>query len=176
MLSLDLARLERESGPVHVHERLAPEDELFAGVDLPLKGNLTVDLVVSLLNSGEIMARGSYEGVLARECRRCLEPVEVPLHEDVALLFAPREETGEAAEREPRDEEVRGFDLSSGEIDLGEAIREEVILSTPLYVECKQECRGLCPRCGTNLNESSCDCARSEPDPRWQALRELNVE
>lgn len=177
MLTLDLTRLERRDGPVHIQERLAAGAEIFEGVDLPLAGSLSVDLVVSPLDSGEIMVRGSYAGVLARECRRCLDPVEVSLHEEVALLFAPRDERDEhAVDPEERDGDVRTFDLASGEIDLGEAIREEVILSAPLYVECDPECRGLCPRCGTNLNESSCDCTRSEPDPRWAALRELNVE
>jgi len=174
MLTLDLARLARENGRIHIRRRLGAEEELFEGVDLPLEDGLTVDLHVSRLESGEIMVRGRYTGVLARRCRRCLEPVDVPLDEEIALLFAPRDELG--GEEEERDEVIRGYNAASGEIDLAEAIREEVILSAPLYVECEENCAGLCPQCGTNLNESSCDCTRSDRDPRWDALRQLQTE
>jgi uncharacterized protein len=51
-------------------------------------------------------------------------------------------------------------------------IREELILAVPEYVLCREECRGLCPRCGKDLNEGPCAC-RPEPDPRWAALEAL---
>lgn len=172
MLTLDLARLARENGRIHIHRRLGAEEELFEGADLPLEDGLTVDLDVSRLESGEIMVRGRYTGALSRRCRRCLEPVDVPLDEEIALLFAPRDELGE----EDRDDEVRGYNAASGEIDLAGAIREEVILSAPLYAVCEGDCAGLCPQCGTNLNEASCDCTRSELDSRWDALRQLQTE
>lgn len=174
MLTLDLARLAREDGQIHLRRRLGAEEALFEGADLPLKGGLTVDLRVSRLESGQIMVRGEYTGVLARRCRRCLEPVEVSLDEGVALVFAPRDELGD--DPADRDDEIRGFNSASGEIDLAGAIREEVILSAPLYVECKADCRGLCPKCGTNQNESSCECTLREEDPRWDALRQLQTE
>ena len=62
------------------------------------------------------------------------------------------------------------------EVDLAEPIREEVILAAPTYVVCHPNCRGLCARCGADLNETTCECAVEEPDPRWDVLRALKSE
>ena len=70
--------------------------------------------------------------------------------------------------------EVRLLEPNAAEIDVGEALREELVLTAPAYVVCSEECRGLCPHCGMNLNETTCECATDEPDPRWDALRALN--
>ncbi|MFP3948131.1 MAG: YceD family protein [Gemmatimonadota bacterium] len=173
MLTLDLVRLERETGPIEVHGEVPKDADLFDGADLPLSSPLSVDLNVSPLQSGELVVRGRVGGVLARDCRRCLEPVDVPFEEEVYILFVPEDEV----EGEKDDGKgVHEYDLGSGKLELGEAIREETILAAPLYVECKPECRGLCPRCGANLNERECDCDPMERDPRWDALRELKTE
>lgn len=174
MLTLDLARLEQERGPVHVHEEVPPDAALFEDADLRLGSPLTVDVMVTLLASGEVVVRGTFSGTLSRECRRCLDPVEVPLEEEVDLLFIPEDEL--APEEEEEEEEVRRFNLASGTLELGRAIREEAILRAPMYVECTPDCEGLCPVCGTNLNEDDCDCTLDEPDPRWDALRAINTE
>ena len=60
-------------------------------------------------------------------------------------------------------------------VDLRPMIREELLLVVPEFPVCREDCRGLCPRCGTNLNESECDCRSAEADPRWEALRKLRV-
>ncbi|MGB1779712.1 MAG: DUF177 domain-containing protein, partial [Longimicrobiales bacterium] len=59
---------------------------------------------------------------------------------------------------------------------LSKAVREEMILAVNPYVVCEPECRGLCPKCGANLNEGACDCTDDEVDPRWAALRDLKSE
>lgn len=173
MLTLDLVRLERETGPVEIHEEIPKDADLFEGVDLPLSSPLSVDLAVSPLLSGELVVRGRITGVLARKCRRCLEPVDSPFESEVDILFVPEDEAGAESDE---GEGVHEYSLGSNTLDLGEAIREEAILAAPLYVECTPDCRGLCPECGANLNETECDCEPTEQDPRWDALRELKTE
>lgn len=172
-MTLDLVRLAREIGPVEIHEEVPKDADLFDGVDLPLESALSVDVTVSPLQSGELVVRGTVSGLLVRKCRRCLEPVEVPFEAEVDILFVPEDELDEGAEE---GEGLKVYNPGSGKLDLGEAVREEAILAAPLYVECKPDCRGLCPQCGTNLNEGECDCAPLEQDPRWDALRELKTE
>jgi uncharacterized protein len=58
-------------------------------------------------------------------------------------------------------------------LELGQAVREEVVLAMNPYVVCDPECPGLCPQCGANLKEGPCGCEEDELDPRWDALREL---
>ena len=65
------------------------------------------------------------------------------------------------------------FEPIAGELDLSNAVREEVMLAINQYVVCDPKCSGLCPRCGTNLNQATCDCRQDESDPRWEALQAL---
>ena len=59
------------------------------------------------------------------------------------------------------------------EIDLKHGVRDSLLLATPMKVVCSAECKGLCPTCGVNLNEETCQCVRKRMDPRWQALKRL---
>jgi len=88
--------------------------------------------------------------------------------EEVTLLFVPPGEGSEEAE------DLRLLPANMVDLELAEAVREEVILSQSPFALCKPDCRGLCPRCGRNLNEESCQCSTEEPDPRWDPLRGLN--
>ena len=170
MLPLDLARLSRESS-LRVVGQVGPEDPLWEGAGVRLESPLTVDLRANQARSGEIVVRGTVVGTLAQECRRCLDPLEVSLREEVIFVFAPPDVLG--AEE---DGEVRVLPLGAREVDLAKAVREEVILAAAPYPLCDPECRGLCPRCGADWNKTTCACAVEEPDPRWDVLRALKNE
>jgi uncharacterized protein len=170
MLRLDLARLER-NGSVHLRGEVSAEDPLWEGTGLAFEAPLSVDLRAQVAGSGEIVVRGRVEGALRWECRRCLDPVRTEVREDVTLVYAPEDLLSEG------ETEVRLIPLRANELDLGEAIREELVLRLDPFVVCDPGCRGLCPRCGVNLNHETCDCVREEPDPRWDVLRRaLNNE
>jgi uncharacterized protein len=105
------------------------------------------------------------EGRVQLPCRLCLEEVDVEVDEDIHFLLA-----GIGAE-EADDPEVFLYDPNAISIDLRPAVRETWLLSVPQFVQCSEDCKGLCPNCGTNLNESTCSCTTTETDPRWDALR-----
>ncbi len=169
MLTIPLARLERE-GTLEIQAEIPPDDPSWDGTDLRFSTPLSITGQAQWLTSGEVLVRVALQGILDQECRRCLEPVEVPVEEELTLLFVPPGETAE------EDEEVRILPEDMMELDLGVAVREEVILSQTTFALCRPDCRGLCPRCGVNLNEETCQCLIEEPDPRWDALRALNKE
>ena len=170
MLLLDLVRLSRE-GSLRIEGQIPPDDPLWEGTGIRLKEPLRVDLRANEAQSGEIVVRGNVVGTLAQECRRCLDPVDVPLREEVTLVFAPPDLLGDGG-----DGEIRVLPADEREVDLTEPIREEVVLAAPAYVLCDPDCRGLCPHCGADLNETTCECVVVEPDPRWDALRALKNE
>ena len=58
-------------------------------------------------------------------------------------------------------------------LDLRPAVREEWLLAAPAFVLCREDCKGLCPRCGADLNEGPCSCTKTEIDPRWASLAAL---
>jgi len=169
MLTIPLARLERE-GTLELQAAIPPDDPSWEGTELRFSAPLAISGKAQWLTSGEVLVRASIRGRMGLECRRCLDPVEVPVEEEVTLLFVPPGEGGE------EEEEARLLPQGTGDLELGAAIREEVILALWPFALCKPDCRGLCPRCGVNLNEETCQCSSEELDPRWDALRALNEE
>jgi uncharacterized protein len=167
MLAIPLVRLERE-GSLEIRAEMPPDDPSWEGTELRFSSPLSVSGRAQEVSSGEVVVRIRLQGVLEQECRRCLEPVTVPVDEDVDLVFAPVEEGDESGV-----EHVRPLPPGLTDLELGGPIREEIVLSQSLLVVCKDECRGLCPQCGVNLNEDRCQCRTEEEDPRWDALRAL---
>lgn len=169
MLKVDLGQLDRE-GSVSVQSRISATDELWNDSELRWIGEVDVRLTATLAGTGEVVARGTAAGLLGHACRRCLKPVETPVREDLTMVFV----------LEPVEDEDDGgtylFEPSGVDLELGNAVREELILAVNPFVVCTPECRGLCPQCGTDLNEGSCGCTVDEADPRWAALRELKSE
>ena len=167
MLKVDLGRLDRE-GTVLVEAQVPADDALWQDSGIPWDGPVDVRLRVSYAGSGQVVVRGRVSGALDQECRRCLRPVAGEFDEEITLVF-----DADATEEQSDGGELFVFDPASGNLDLSDAVRGEVILASNPYVVCDPECKGLCPRCGANLNEGACDCTTEEADPRWEALREL---
>jgi uncharacterized protein len=167
MLKVDLGRLGRE-GTVLVEAQVPADDALWRDSGITWDGPVDVRLKASYAGTGQVVVRGRVKGTLAQECRRCLREVQGEFDGEVTLVF-----DADATEEESDGGEAFVFDPSSGKLDLSEAVRGEVILAMNPYVVCDPECRGLCPRCGADLNEGPCDCTAGEVDPRWEALRAL---
>jgi uncharacterized protein len=169
MLKLDLGMLERRRR-LPVEARLEPGDPEWAGAELRLAGPLEVRLEAQLAGH-DVVVRGQLSGEVRLACRRCLTEVVLPVVEEVAFVYA-RGVTGVDAERQ----EVYPLPERSAVLDLEPAVREHVVLAMPQLVECSAACRGLCPRCGTNLNEGECACREEETDARWGPLHDLKFD
>lgn len=163
MLQVDLRELAH--GPIDTPGELAQADPLFEGLDLALDGPVRVTGRLQSTGEGRYFWHGGLRAVVAAHCRRCLRPVTVPVEADVGALFS---RDADALE----DPDAYALAPEARVIDLRPAIREELILAAPRYVVCRDDCRGLCPRCGQDLNVGPCGCA-PEADPRWSALASL---
>jgi DUF177 domain-containing protein len=121
-----------------------------------------LDLELERIAEG-IVVRGELATSWTAACSRCLEPVtgDVAVHVDDLFEAVPLE-----GETYPLEEDV---------IDLEPMVRDALLLELPLVPLCRADCAGLCATCGANLNVASCDCATDEPDPRWAALRSLEI-
>ena len=121
----------------------------------------------------DIRLTGRFRGQLEVQCARCLEAVERAVEAEFDLLYRPL-----GAVR--RDDEVS---ISEAETEIGfykgdglmleDVLREQILLAVPVKAVCRDECRGLCPQCGQNLNQGKCGCTPAAGDPRWNALRDL---
>ena len=99
------------------------------------------------------------------QCARCLKEFESDVTLRVCELYAgPGHEASD-------DEDV--YQVDGLEIDLEPMVRDAVTLALPLNPLCREDCKGLCATCGTDLNIGSCDCKEDDFDPRWAALSDL---
>jgi uncharacterized protein len=167
MLRVDLGLLDRE-GSLLVEAEVPADDVMWQDSGMEWAGPVDVRLRASFAGSGEIVVRGKVTGGLRQECRRCLRPVAGKFDEEVTMVFSADTKAEDSDEGH-----VFVFDPVRRDLSLSDAVRQEVILARNPYVVCDPECRGLCPRCGANLNEGACGCTAEEVDTRWQALRAL---
>jgi uncharacterized protein len=132
---------------------------------------------VQLLRTNlSILVTGSLETIVREECSRCLERFEHPLKIDIEEeYFLTRDPvTGLPL---PPPTEAGAFLINENHIlDLGEAVRQYKIMALPMKPVCREDCAGLCPHCGRNLNYTTCDCSPAPPDARWAPLQALRTK
>ena len=121
----------------------------------------------------DIRIRGRLSTELELNCARCLEPVVREVSREFELLYRPQGSDAGRDELSVTDAEAEiGYYQGEGLL-LEDVLREQVLLSVPLKVTCREDCKGLCPHCGKNLNQEQCSCAVPLQDPRWEALKEI---
>ena len=147
----------------------------FTGEDLEQSSPLHAVGSAELLpeSGGQMHVRGSYTVEMVAQCDRCLAPVRFPLKAEFDLYYRPASDV-------PRAEEIK---IDAGEAEIGfyedgleleDILREQVLLALPMQRLCSVDCKGICPGCGKNRNESACDCKPVLGD-RWSALRSLEL-
>ncbi len=124
----------------------------------------------------EMRLRGEIATTIVLPCDRCLAEIETPLAIPFDLLYTPAEAgSGAAGEIELQEQELDFATFENDEINLDDLVMEQIELNLPSRTLCREDCRGLCPQCGADLNLESCRC--SQPvDPRWAALADLKAE
>jgi uncharacterized protein len=164
---LDLGQLSLSSGEGRRLRLDVPVDDFdFGGQRYGVRGAL-VDVVldVSHTTSGYSL-RLRFDADLGGPCMRCLEPARHTTAVDAREIDQPG-----------GGEELRSPYLDADELDLAAWVRDALALALPTAIVCSEDCLGLCPECGENLNRAGPGHAHErEPDPRWAALRELPLE
>ncbi len=159
--------LRRQPGARREERRAGGVGELkVAGSVVPATAEVVADLLLDSI-SGGIEVTASILAPWQGECRRCLRPIEGELQCEVRELYRPR------AEHEPPDADEETYPLTGDHLDLRPLVRDALLLELPLAPLCREDCLGLCPTCGADLNRGECGCAPSATDPRWAALDSL---
>ena len=162
---------------IEFDESFEPGTIDFSGADVRQVTPLVAQGVARLLpnTGGQIRIEGSFQVDLATECDRCLGPADFHLKDRYDLFYHPSED-------EPASDEVE-IDAGGAEIafyegdglELADVIKEQVLLSLPMQRVCRDDCRGICPVCGSNRNEVPCHCEVKPADDRWGALRNIRL-
>ncbi|HUO14757.1 MAG TPA: DUF177 domain-containing protein [Verrucomicrobiae bacterium] len=121
----------------------------------------------------DLRLRGRLSADLELQCARCLDPVPQKVDRQFELLYRPLGVDAGRDELSVTDAEAEiGYYQGDG-ILLEDVLREQVLLALPVKVTCREDCKGLCPHCGKNLNQEQCSCSVPVEDPRWAALKEV---
>ena len=161
----DLATLRLSSGEARSLTLAVPVEELaFGGQTYSAGGQADVRLDVSRTTSGYAL-RLRFDVELTGPCMRCLEDAGDPVEVDAREVNQPGD-----------DEELRSPYVDEATIDLRGWARDALALALPTQIFCRDECRGLCARCGENLNLNPDHAHEPEPDPRWAKLSELKLD
>jgi len=124
---------------------------------------------------GEVRVKGRVEAKLEADCDRCLSLAQFAIDEPFDLFYQPNSMVEDADEIAINEGEAEiGFYKGAG-IELDEIVQEQVLLKLPMHLLCSDECRGLCPVCGKNRNESECSCSEIPADDRWIGLKQFQV-
>ena len=118
---------------------------------------------------------GSVKTTLELPCSRCLEPFAWPVDASFDLRYQPHARNTGEREREIEEDDLTTAFYENETIDLGQLMREQFYLVLPMKPLCRDDCKGLCPACGTNWNKGTCDCTNQFEDPRFAALKALTA-
>ena len=171
MLQIDLWRL-RQRRSLPVNASISPDAEMWAGTELAFSGPVRIEAAASLTAEGGVVVRGSWRAEVDYECGRCLDEAKVPVERGFALSYLAAGEHWDAA-----DPDVRIVGRGDAVLDLGEAIREEVVLEVPRH-HLPVEKEGRCTRCGRRVGRFGHvdEVAAGGVDPRWAALEALRAQ
>ncbi len=154
-----------------------PPDGLDIAVGDDVLGCRQLHVTAHVLRQVEdLVVQGRLTGQVIVPCARCLEPAVIDVDADFDMLFAARmpsqPEQQTDSDLTDAEDDLESIEFYDGyELDLTNLLRDYVLTSIPLKPLCKPKCRGLCPACGTNLNESTCSCSLQPGDSRFAALQ-----
>ena len=125
----------------------------------------------------QVRLRGEIRTEVELLCDRCAAPERAPLAVEFDTSFIPLEVEAVKAENvELQAEDLILAAYEGDAVDLDELVREQILLALPSRHLCREDCKGLCQKCGANLNARDCSCEQGEVDPRWAALAGFKKE
>lgn len=138
------------------------------GIEKPVHVNMRV-----MKYGASVLIEGHASMTATLSCSRCLEDFSYPMDVEFTDEYIPDTEIVRASEHALGSDELNIGYYSNDEIDVKELIKEQMLLMVPIKQLCKADCRGICPKCGKDLNTGSCECKEDIVDPRLAKLSEL---
>ena len=165
---IDVSSILKEfGGKISFDDKAEIPDMNFCGSDYRFNEPLSVNGGISN-TGGALGLKADVSGVMTTQCARCMKDIDVPIEFTISETLMSDNDGGTVSD----DEDVIIFEGTA--VDIDEIIENNFITSlSPRYL-CREDCKGLCPKCGKDLNEGDCDCDDDdEIDPRWAALADM---
>jgi uncharacterized protein len=145
------------------------EDVGIGDTDAELEGGIVLEGTFYRVDQ-HVEIQAEVRGAVRQACDRCVSPVVSPLRAPLRLYCEKRPERDRRSAVESREQDDGLLYHDGHVLDLREEVREVVLLEVPWHPLCRSDCRGLCPRCGKNLNEGDCSCPPPRAPSPWDAL------
>jgi len=169
-MQLELTRYRQPLG--HFSRTFQPEEVEQEGDSYRVVQPVSLDFDIHK-DKDRFRLEGTVRTELELACSRCLEPFRLPVDAAFDLRYHPASEMSSVEESGIEEEDLETSYYRDEQIDLNELMREQFYLALPMKPLCQDGCRGLCPQCGTNLNQGACDCAAEWKDPRLAPLEAI---
>jgi len=169
-VKVDFRQIKPEGTEFRFLESTEELDLVVEGVEFPAP--IEVELV-GTKTGDELIFQGTITTKAELECARCLDNFESVLTSKMQFVIHLIEIS---QPQESDDDDFVVLPKTTQEYDIGQRVREAIILELPLKPLCSESCLGLCPMCGVNLNDTDCDCTPDKTDERWESLRQLFEE
>jgi uncharacterized protein len=170
-MKISLSDIRDEGLRIHTHMSPGWLDnipELKSGEEgMRLASDIDVDLTVTKALR-EVTVLGNLTFSIEVPCSRCLETVRLEISPDIRLMLSPADKVIDV-------DDVDHETYRGDEVDLDDYLRGLIAVSLPVKVVCSDDCKGLCPVCGTNLNKGTCGCEKEWEDPRFAELKKLKI-
>jgi uncharacterized protein len=158
---VDVQRLKKVPGSV-IHEARTGRISGLRVLDVTVPDDQDITVAADLSWAQEdVVVTAHVRTRWVAECRRCLKPASGEIVADVREVY------------EPTSDQEETYALVGAQVDLEPLVRDAVLLGLPAAPLCEEGCQGLCPTCGTDLNDGPCGCESTPADPRWAALDAL---
>lgn len=165
---------------------LTGEELGLTDADVSIRGTVAVGLDLRAIER-TIFVTGVVEGTAVRQCVRCLKKFDDPMAFSVRVAYEreaktpttagkrnePQKRKAPPLEAEPEEQNDDLYHYVGDHLELAPMLREQLILASPMHPLCAEECRGLCARCGKDLNEGSCRCGEEPTGSPFQVLRTM---
>lgn len=164
-MTIDVSSILKElGGKVNIDGTVKMSDTDFLGEMYGFPEGIAVNGSIS--NNGKsLILKADCKGKMITQCARCMKDVEVPFE------FEIDENLLQTDGGETTDDDVILFEGT--EIDIDEIVADDFLLNVEGKYLCSEDCKGLCEKCGADLNEGDCGCENDDIDPRWAALIDI---
>ncbi|MFH0989200.1 MAG: DUF177 domain-containing protein [bacterium] len=156
--------------PEGVHERLLEAHPQEIGLDERLTQIVRLTVILEK-TSRQLYVQVKFDMGGLFSCDRCLDEFEKKIETQFSMIYV----TDSQGVSKREEQEVVTISPDTNHIDLDEDVRQFAILALPQKLLCTEECKGLCPTCGTNLNHTICSCEEDELDSRWEGLKKFSA-
>lgn len=163
---IDLSSIIKDyDGSMQLCQKCSFENTDFLGEEFSFPDGLLVDGKITN-NTKSLQLQANVSGIVQVHCARCCKPMETSVNFDISEVLVRDDNADEFV-----DEDVVVF--SGYTLDIDDIVINNFLMNISAKFLCKEDCKGLCPKCGQDLNVAECNCSDDEIDPRWAALAEI---